>query len=297
VTPTYETSLSAAELRRELSFRNQQYARKMNLPFRESYGNPPAVCYLPCEEGITHGNFLPEAYQAILRNESWHKRIGKVHTQARSSLPREDRRWRELDSCNSSDALLMNIFCFPSTLKDGAVSGLLGVEHGSAAEFGFRARVPLENGKFDRTEVDMRLGGLLVEAKLTESDFQRAELEVVENYRDFAEVFERRSLPKFGRHYNSYQLIRNVLAAHHNEASFCVLLDVRRTDLLEAWFAVMSCVRSVDLRLRCKVLTWQELAEVLPRKLQRFLADKYGIGADSSIAFTDEGAGASIAGD
>jgi hypothetical protein len=41
-------------------------------------------------------------------------------------------------------------------------------------EFGFRARVPLANGKFDRTEVDMRLGDLLIEAKLTESNFQRA---------------------------------------------------------------------------------------------------------------------------
>ncbi len=220
-----------------------------------------------------------------------------MHTQARSSLPREDRRWRELDSCNSSDALLMNVFCFPRTLPDGAVYDLLGVEQGGSPEFGFRARVPLANGKFDRTEVDMRLGGLLVEAKLTESDFQCAELEVVENYRDFAEVFERRSLPKFGGRYNSYQLIRNVLAAHHNQASFCVLLDARRTDLLEDWFAVMSSVRPVDLRLRCKVLTWQELAEVLPRKLQRFLADKYGIGADSSIVFSDEATGAFIAGD
>ena len=29
----------------------------------------------------------------------------------------------------------------------------------------------LANGKFDRTEVDLRLGNLLVEAKLTEGNF------------------------------------------------------------------------------------------------------------------------------
>ena len=46
----------------------------------------------------------------------------------------------------------------------------------------------------------------------------------------------------------------------------------------------MSCIRIVDLRLRCKVLTWQELAEVLPAKLQRFLQEKYGIAAGNASA-------------
>ena len=41
----------------------------------------------------------------------------------------------------------------------------------------------------------------------------------------------------------------------------------------------MRCVRPVDLRLRSKVLTWQELAAVLPRRLQMFLEEKYGIAA------------------
>ena len=168
-------SLSAANLRRELGFRNKQYAARLGLDCRESYGNPAVICYLPCEEELTHGNFLPTAYRAILKNESWRKRLGKVHTMARSSLPREDRRWRELDSCNSSDALLMNIFCYPGTFRGGAVLDLLGVEAGSVPEFGVRAKVPRGGDSFDRTEVDMRLGNLLVEAKLTETDFQTAD--------------------------------------------------------------------------------------------------------------------------
>jgi hypothetical protein len=39
----------------------------------------------------------------------------------------------------------------------------------------------------------------------------------------------------------------------------------------------MSCVKITDLRTRCKVLTWQELAEFLPEELQDFLDHKYGI--------------------
>ena len=285
----------AGALRRELSLRNQQYAKRLRLLSRESYGVPPTICYLPSEEGVNHGNFLSESYCAILRDETWRKRLQKAHSHARRALPREDRAWKELDSSNSSDALLMNIFCFPGTLKNRSVLDLLGVEPGSVPEFGFKARVPLANGRFDRTEVDMRLGQLLVESKLTESDFQRREAALVESYRDFADVFECRKLPQDARGFLSYQLIRNVLSAHHGQCSFCVMLDARRPDLREAWFAVMSCIRIVDLRLRCKVLTWQELAEALPGKLQRFLLEKYGIATGNNAAtFGDDSFAANV---
>lgn len=280
----------AGELRRELSWRNRQYAKRLQLLNRESYGDPPSICYLPSEDGMRHGNFLCESYDAIVRNPSWRKRLLKPHTQARCALPREDRAWKELDSSNSSDALLMNIFCFPDTLRSRRVLDLLGVETGFVPEFGFRARVPLGNGRVDRTEVDMRLGELLVESKLTESDFQCRVVALVESYRDFADVFECRKLAQDARGFLSYQLIRNVLAAHHGDCSFCVMLDARRPDLREAWFTVMSCIRMVDLRLRCKVLTWQELAEALPGKLRRFLQEKYGIAAGNNASATyDDG--------
>jgi hypothetical protein len=280
----------AGDLRRELSLRNQQYAKRLQLLSRASYGDPPSICYLPSADGTSHGNFLRESYSAIVRNPSWRKRLEKAHSQARSALPREDRAWKELDSCNSSDALLMNIFCFPGTLKNHNVLNLLAVEPGSVPEFGFKARVPLVNGRTDRTEVDMRFGDLLVESKLTESDFQCREVASVESYRDFADVFECRKLPQDARGFLSYQLIRNVLAAHPGHCSFCVMLDARRPDLREAWFKVMSCIRIVELRLRCKVLTWQELAEVLPGRVQRFLQEKYGIAAGNKArtAIRDE---------
>jgi CRISPR/Cas system CMR subunit Cmr6 (Cas7 group RAMP superfamily) len=49
----------------------------------------------------------------------------------------------------------------------------------------------------------------------------------------------------------------------------------------------MRCVRDVELRTRCKMLTWQELAEVLPERLREYLAEKYGIGARAFAAEAD----------
>lgn len=281
----------AAQLRHELRERNLAYAEKHGLPHCLSYGAAPVVCYEPCDGG--HGNFLPESYAAITANPAWSKRLLKVHTSGRTSLPRNDRGfWAELDSCNSSDALLMNVFCHPGVFHDGRVMSLLGVsldvhtpscstDYHSARndniEFGFRARVPLVGRKFDRTEVDLRLGNLLVESKLTEADFQSREREFVNAYRDFAEVFHRRDLPQTRECYLGYQLIRNVLAAHALDCSFCVLHDARRSDLREQWYAVMKCVKTHDLRTRCKVLTWQELSAALPEPLPAFLEEKYGI--------------------
>jgi hypothetical protein len=123
----------------------------------------------------------------------------------------------------------------------------------------------------------MKLGNVLFEAKLTEGDFQVQRAGLVEGYRDFKEVFESRQLQRAGKKYVSYQLIRNVLAAHTLGLGFCALVDARRPDLMEDWYEVLRSIRSLDLRARCKVLTWQELARVLPRVLQNFLDAKYGI--------------------
>lgn len=47
----------------------------------------------------------------------------------------------------------------------------------------------------DNTEIDMRLGELLVEAKLTESDFQSANIGLISRYRDLETVFHIEELP------------------------------------------------------------------------------------------------------
>jgi len=336
----------ASMLRSEIGLRNRKYAQgRLHV---ESYGGAPVVVYVPdhpVDEDVSagtparacrHGNFFDAAYAAMQARPEWMRRFNKIHAQGRS-LPRPvhdpSRKWRELDSSMSSDALLMNVFCTPGVMEAPAVRRALGVDSQTEPVFGWRARVPLKSGRFDRTEVDMRWGGLLVEAKLTEGDFQSCKAAVVETYRDFDVVFERELLPRLELRtarvkeavefpeeftqefeapvedaevarvfqaeivrraieaqpvdagYASYQLIRNVLAAYAEGESFCVVHDERRPDLREAWFQVMAAVKSAEMRVRCKVMTWQELTPLLPEELQEFLDVKYGIvGAGRRLA-------------
>jgi restriction endonuclease-like protein len=333
---TVRASWYASQLRQELGLRNRWWAQGRT--HVESYGTPPVIVYAPehiTDEDLSagtllesqrHGNFFDAAYAAIAARPEWMRRFDKIHAQGRA-LPKAEsgRKWRELDSSMSSDALLMNVFCAPGVIEAPAVRSTLGVEGGGLPVFGWKARVPLASGRFDRTEVDMRWGDLLVEAKLTEGDFQTRAAAVVEGYRDFDAVFDRDLLPRvelrtarrraaveFAEEftqeweepvddvvvarefqaqivavareaesaeagYAGYQLIRNVLAAYAEGCSFCVVHDERRPDLREAWFAVMAAVKSAEMRVRCKVMTWQELAALLPAELQEFLNLKYGI--------------------
>jgi len=182
-----KASIFASELRRELGVRNRRWARgRLHV---ESYGNPPVIVFPP--EGAWHGNFFDGSYAAILSRPEWMRRFDKIHAQGRA-LPKAEsaRRWRELDSSMSSDALLMNVFCAPGVREALAVRRTLGVHGDDSPVFGWKARVPLKNGRFDRTEVDMRWDGLLVEAKLTEGDFQSCSAQVIEGYRDFDTVFD-----------------------------------------------------------------------------------------------------------
>jgi hypothetical protein len=268
----------SASLRCELVALAQKYARDGALPHCLGYGEASIVCFPPYEQDTRHGNFLPRSYKAILANPTWSKRLKKVHAQGRRSLPSPERgRWMELDSCTSSDALLMNIFCHPRVARGGGVWAHIGAEAGASPSFGYKVRVPLHNGRFDRTEIDLRLGDLLVEAKLTENDFQSAEKPVLLTYRSFSDVFDEQQLPQTETRYLSYQLLRNVLAAHALQCSFCVLVDARRPDLVEAWYAVMKCVQPLELRTRLRISTWQEVAQVAPPTVRAFLGSKYGI--------------------
>jgi hypothetical protein len=93
---------------------------------------------------------------------------------------------------------------------DSQLEHAFGVDRGSQPEFGFRPWVPLISGAIERTEVDMRLGTVLFEAKLSESDVQTQRANLVEGYRDFKVP----PAPNGREKYISYQLIRNVLSAH-----------------------------------------------------------------------------------
>ncbi len=265
----------AGDLRRELSVRGQQIAAMNGSLHALTAGEMPSVIF-GRNENRQHGNFYPASWRNICANLEWAHRLAKVHTGSRSARPQAAWRWRELDCANSSDALLMNIFCCRRTLRDPALSSMLGVPSGLVPQFGFRPGIPLRSGRTDRTEIDMKLGGLMVEAKLTETDFQTAPARMIERYRDLAEVFDPGELMA-GDVVRGYQLIRGVLAAHATGGSFCVLCDAQRPDLIENWYSVIRAVRNCVLRCRLQLLTWQELTAVLPRSLQKFLAAKYGI--------------------
>lgn len=267
------TVLSPTQLRREISARNLAGEEE---PDREvSYGASQSVIFREVEGG--HGNFLAASYARILANPAWKQRLTKSYTASRYVPRSADRKRYELECASSSDALLMNVFCYPGVLRNARVCALLGIDAGLRPEFGFRPEIPLKNGKCDRTEMDMRLGGLLVEAKLTEGDFQRAPLRLVERYRDLEEVFDVERLPVVKGVVRSYQLIRCVLGAHASGGSFMVICDGRRQDLVERWFDVMRAVVDPIVRTRLGLLTWQELAAVLPARVQRFIEAKYGI--------------------
>jgi hypothetical protein len=344
---------SASLLRRDLNARAQHLAATSNLLHEQTTGSEPSILFghqEKAEQG-RHGNFHPASYAAICANPAWSRRLIKAHTAYRRVRARADWQWKELDCANSSDALLMNIFCHPTVFSDDelnpAVANLLGVPTETQPNFGIRPGVPLkrspaskmktrrpttqtsasalfsdanilpppslpeeEHPLKDRTEIDLQLGKLFVEAKLTESNFQTASPRLIERYRDLETIFAVERLPSkiltpqthpssedfsdleeppmnptsptpTSAHSRTviqgYQLIRNVLAAFAADASFCVLCDARRHDLIEIWYSVLSTVHYPNFTWRLKLLTWQELSTVLPEDLQQFLEAKYGI--------------------
>lgn len=273
VRPGMTESLNAAQLRQEISARNlargQQYAHEV------SWGPSASVIFE--EAAGIHGNFISASWARINSNPIWQQRLKKSYTASRYVPRAQDRRRFELDCATSSDALLMNIFCHPRVLCRKPLCALLGIEAGLRPEFGFRQNIPLANGHTDRTEIDMRLGNLLIEAKLTETDFQRASVRLLWRYRDLKDVFDTEQLPCRDGVVHSWQLIRGVLAAHAIGGSFFMLCDRRRSDLIDRWFDVMRAVTNSSLHTRLGVLTWQEISITLPQPLREFLDEKYGI--------------------
>jgi hypothetical protein len=321
---------SASQLRRDLSARANDLARTQDLLHDLSPGPEPAIIFGRDGQG-RHGNFHPASYENICANPAWLRRLAKPHTASRRSRARKDWQWMELDSANSSDALLMNIFCHPKVF-DGAiltpaVANLLNVDPTAQPCFGINPGVPLKRLRkgrnklpselTDRTEIDLQLHNLFLEAKLTESNFQTAAPSLIERYRDLETIFDIIRLPRkivhspathpFAEDFSQleeptasasppnpgpsrtliqgYQLIRNVLAAYAADASFCVLCDARRRDLIEIWYSILSAVHRPTFAARLKLLTWQELSATLPKDLQQFLETKYGIVQTSGQSF------------
>lgn len=261
-------------LRRDLATHARSWAKTNGIDHYESLGDEPTVLFAPTIDRRSHGNFQDDAWQAITQNADWNRRLAKPHSQKRALPEKEGAAANELDSSNSSDALLMNCFCFPGFSDTFARSA---GQVPSTPTFGFLAELELLDGTRDATEIDMKLGGVLVEAKLTESDFTRRPEPHVLRYSGLERCFDLDSLPRESGEITGYQLIRNVLAAEQHGARLLVLIDQRRPDLLQEWWRVHGSIRNTDLRLRCGFRTWQEIAAASPRVLREFLHAKYGL--------------------
>jgi hypothetical protein len=254
------------------------WAKCNDLVHEATIGSLPAVLFRENEDGI-HGNFHAAAYKCICRKPEWSRRLQKSHTSARRNLASHDSDRRELDTAVSSDALLMNIFCHPQAFAAGSsLRALIATEPPERLQFGYKPRIPLIANHVECTEADLRIGDLLIEAKLTEADFQRAPRTRVEGYRDFDSVFDIHLLPQVAESYLHYQLIRGVLSAWAEQGiRYCVICDTRRPDLIDAWFTVARAVKLASLRSRLQLVTWQEIAATFPKSMRTWLAEKYGI--------------------
>jgi hypothetical protein len=129
----------------------------------------------------------------------------------------------------------MNSFCHPGAAD--VVGRFLGNRSLGSQSSDSDQRVRLmDRLAGDSTVIDMKLGNIYLEAKLSESDFTTASPERVERYDGLSDVFETVDLRESDGRYACYQLIRNMLAvAWNDDLTFVLLIDGRRPDLRHDW--------------------------------------------------------------
>ena len=248
------------------------WQKRTGVPWYQSKGSPSTILF-PAD-GDRHGNFFEPAWAAINADPAWKLRLEKQHSQVKA-LPEQYQDARELDSSNSSDALLMNFFCAPGAAE--RLAEKLGVQFGASRrpKFGYRAGVPRLGTTPDTTEIDLYLGDAICEAKLTEATFTAKKHDVVMRYRNIEKLFRVADMPQDGTHFHSYQLIRNVLAAAHLGTRLLVFVDARRPDLVNEWEQVKEAIADEPVRQRCRLVHWQELVVSCEPSHAAFLREKY----------------------
>lgn len=224
-------------------------------------------------------NFHKRSWANILQVPKYFERTLKVHSHFKSIVPVV----YEMQSSNSSDALTMNIFCYPETIKWQGITELLKIEKLSDIDFGFKAKVfkikePLIEE--DATEIDLYLNKKIIcECKLKEDGFYEKEKSEVEKCVKFRDIFITDKLIQDNNHYYNYQLIRNILAANQHSCRFILFCDMRRPDLARSFYHTIRCINDehIELRTNCEIIYWQDIARVVGKELKVFLKEKYGI--------------------
>jgi hypothetical protein len=222
-------------------------------------------------------NFHPKSWKKIYEEPLYKKRTKKTHTKTVT------KGLLEMQSSNSSDALAMNIFCFPDFTKWKGSQLLFEVKDFKSIEFGHKPKVKKYDGinfSEDNTEVDVFINeSIIIECKLTEEGFYHKQKEEVEKYVDFKNVFHTEKLIQNTESYLNYQLIRNILAAHQIKGQFRLLCDIRRPDLVKSFYQTIRCIKDehINLRLNCEIIFWQDINKITGKELKTFLREKYGI--------------------
>lgn len=251
-------------LRNRLTLKALKYATNGGINIYENHSD--AIIFENVED-----NFLPVSYKGITKNPKWLSRTLKDHSQVRGQ--------KEMQSSNSSDALLMNIFCHPKIGSWKGVMDLLKIKSLDQIEFGHNPGL-LVDGVPEKspTEVDLLINTeIICEAKLTEKDFTKKAKGLVDKYESFRTIFEMRSLDQNDDEYFNYQLIRNLIAAVKYNKRFILFCDMHRPDLIKAFHQTVRCLRDIKNRERCDFITWQEIAQKTGNDLRVFLNNKYGI--------------------
>ena len=225
-----------------------------------------AIIFKNPDGSTSNPNFLAQSLEAITNHEDWKQRLAKIHSHFKDGTT-------EMASSNSSDALLMNIFCHPKFFSWTGPQKYLGFAREEPV-FGWNPEI--EEGSRN-TEVDMLLGDTIYEAKLTESDFTDNEIQGVrDRYPGMDDLFILKDL-KTGDKLKHYQLLRNIYAANKRGKSFRLICDARRPDLIQSLFETTKAIKDYELRNRVGFITWQEIASTVGQELKDFLKLKYGI--------------------
>jgi len=224
-------------------------------------------------------NFQKDSWLQIQKNKDYLNRTKKIHSHFKEIVSPVF----EMQSSNSSDALAMNIFCYPDFIKWKGIKTLFEVESFESIEFGFNPKIQkIVEGVIttDATEVDVFINGnIICECKLTETDFTSKEKKSVECYGSFSKVFQVDKLIQNDKSYANYQLIRNILATEQIQGRFILICDMRRPDLAKSFYQTIRCIKDefIELRTNCEIIYWQDIANYSGKELKEFLNQKYGI--------------------
>jgi len=211
-------------------------------------------------------NFNESSYANIIKNPKWKARLEKTHSHYQDKT-------REMQSSNSSDALLMNIFCHPKFINWKGPANLLRID--VAEEFVFGWNPTFDNEKAHKTEIDLKIGNRIFESKLTEESFSEKERSHVVKYPHFNDIFSEELLLAADGQINHYQLIRNIITAYKYDFSFTILLDESRIDLIYEIFTVIKSVKIETVRNRINFVTWQEIIKCCGTELSGYIKEKY----------------------